>query len=140
MSKTIIKSEAKIIKASSQTVFEFLSNFNNIEELLPADKISEWTSTADDCSFKAQKTVTIPLVKQSVEPHSRINIISGDKAPFPFTLVVHINELDGGDSNSCEGYLYFEGDINAFLKMMVVSPLTNLFNYMAHKLQAKYEA
>jgi len=136
---TSITSKKEIVNASSKEVFEFLCDFNNIKELLPQDKISDWNSTVDACSFKIQGAAVIPLNKKSVEPNSKINIVSGEKAPFPFTLVVHINELDGGDGNSCEGYLQFEGEINAFLKMMVVKPLTNLFDYMAHKLQKKFE-
>ncbi|MFT4602415.1 MAG: hypothetical protein ACI857_002601 [Arenicella sp.] len=136
---TSITSKKEIINASSKEVFEFLCDFNNIKELLPQDKISEWTSTVDDCSFKIQGAAIIPLIKKTVEPTSKINIVSGEKAPFSFTLVVHLIELDGGDGNSCEGHLQFEGDINAFLKMMVVKPLTNLFDYMAHKLQKKFE-
>ncbi|MEO9532102.1 MAG: hypothetical protein ABJG68_06750 [Crocinitomicaceae bacterium] len=140
MSATIIDSQKVIINAKSEEVFTFLSDFNNIKELLPQDKISDWTSTVDDCSFKIQGAATIPLVKDSVEPNNKIKIVSGPKAPFPFKMNVFINELDGGDGNSCQGYLHFEGDINAFLKMMVVKPLTNLFDYMAHKLQTKFEA
>lgn len=136
MANTIIKSEVKTIKASQEEIFNFLSDFNNIKQLLPEDKISEWTSTVDDCSFKIQGTATIPLVKDSVEEFSRINIVSGPKAPFPFTLVAHINTLDG--DAGCESYLVFDGEINAFLKMMVVKPLTNLFDYMSHKLSKSF--
>jgi hypothetical protein len=140
MSATIIDSKKVIVKANSETVFTFLTDFNNIKELLPQDKISDWSSSVDACSFKIQGAATIPLVKDTVEPTNKINIVSGPKAPFPFTMIVYINELEGGDGNSCEGYLHFEGDINAFLKMMVVKPLTNLFDYMAHKIEKKFEA
>lgn len=136
MSNTVINSEVKTLNASCEDVFNYLCDFNNIKDLLPQDKISDWQATNDDCSFKIQNAAVIPLVKDSVEPHSKINIVSGEKAPFPFTLVVHLNALDGGDG--CEAHLVFDGEINAFLKMMVVTPLTNLFNYMAHKLQEQF--
>ncbi len=136
MASTQIKSEVKTLKASQEEVFNFLSDFNNIKELLPEDKISDWTSTQDECSFKIQGAATIPLVKDSVEEFSRINIISGPKAPFPFTLVAHINPIEG--ESGCTGHLEFDGEINAFLKMMVVKPLTNLFDYMAHRLSKKF--
>lgn len=140
MSATIIDSQKVIVNATPETVFNFLCDFNNIKELLPQDKITEWTATVDQCSFKIQGAATIPLVKDTVEPNSKINIVSGPKAPFPFTMNVIIGTLEGGDGNTCEGHLHFEGDINAFLKMMVVKPLTNLFDYMTHKLQTKFEA
>jgi len=132
MAATIIDSDKVVVNASQEEVFAFLTNFNNIKELLPQDKISDWQSDTEQCSFKIQNAAVIPLVKDQVTPSEKIHIKSGEKAPFPFTLDVTINKLD---DNSCEGALHFEGDINAFLKMMVVKPLTNLFNYMAKRLQ-----
>lgn len=132
MAKTIIDSNKVTVNASQADVFAYLCDFNNVKNLLPEDKISDWKATVDDCSFKIQNAAIIPLVKESTEPNSRINIKSGEKAPFPFTLIVNIDDLGNG---TCEGNLHFEGEINAFLKMMVVSPLTNLFNYMAKRLQ-----
>jgi hypothetical protein len=63
-------------------------------------------------------------------------MISGEGTPFPFHLDININEID---AQHCEGYLYFNGEVNAFLKMMVEKPLSNLFDYMAHKLQKQFE-
>ena len=132
MAKTIIDSETVSVNASQKEVFDFLCDFNNIKALLPEDKISDWQSDQDQCSFKIQNAAVIPLVKENTQPNERIDIKSGEKAPFPFTLVVNIEKT--GD-NTCTGNLHFEGEINAFLKMMVKTPLTNLFNYMAKRLQ-----
>ena len=133
---TTIKSDIVVIPANTKEVFDFIADFNNIRRLLPEDKISDWHSTKDDCSFKIQNAAIIPLVKSSVEEPNLINIVSGDKAPFPFTLKVNM-EADGDNTI---GGLVFEGDINPFLKMMVMSPLTNLFNYMANKLKEIHES
>lgn len=131
MSTKIESTKVKINK-SSQVVFEYLCDFNNVIHLLPQDKISDWKSDFDSCSFKIQNAAIIPLVKKETNPSHKINIVSGEKAPFPFTLVVNITEVD--DAN-CDCQLFFDGEINAFLKMMVVKPLSNLFNYMAEQLQ-----
>lgn len=128
---TIIESNKVLVNATSEKVFGYLTDFNNIQELLPKDKISDWQADLDSCSFKIQNAATIPLVKDQIHPNHQIDIISGEKAPFPFTLKVYLE--DKGDN--CEAHLVFNGEINAFLKLMVVSPLTNLFNYMAERLQ-----
>ena len=135
MASTRIKSEERKINASPQDVFKYLADFNNIKDLLPQDKISDWSSDHDQCSFKVQNAAVIPLIKDSVEEPNKINIISGDKAPFPFTLVVLVKE----DGEFSIAHMEFEGEINAFLKMMVVSPLTNLFNYMGQQLQENFQ-
>jgi len=128
---TIIESEKVIINKSSKVVFDYLCDFNNVVNLLPQDKISDWRSDVDSCSFKIQNAAIIPLIKKEVHPTSKIDIVSGEKAPFPFTLEIYLTELENG----CECHMKFDGEINAFLKMMVVKPLSNLFNYMANKLK-----
>ncbi|MEX1003290.1 MAG: hypothetical protein WDZ35_14315 [Crocinitomicaceae bacterium] len=134
---TRIESDHVMIKASNKEVFDYLNDFNNIKELLPQDKISDWKSTKDDCSFKIQNAAKIPLIKEKTELDQKIHIVSGDDAPFPFTLVIHIEKNEGEEQS--KAFMIFEGEINAFLKMMVVKPLTNLFNYMSHKLKEKLD-
>ena len=42
------------------------------------------------------------------------------------------------EEEKTEGYIEFDGEVNAFLKMMVEKPLLNLFNYMANKLSQQF--
>ncbi len=133
---TKIESKHVEINKSVQTVFDFMKDFNNIKQLLPQDKISDWNSDFDQCSFKIQNAAVIPLVKDSVVEPNTIHIVSGEKTPFPFTLKVTFNELE---ADKTEAFLNFDGEINAFLKMMVVKPLTNLFNHMAFELKTVSE-
>ena len=132
------KIESKHIEVNKpvQFVFDFMKDFNNIKQLLPQDKISDWNSDFDQCSFKIQNAAVIPLVKDSVVEPNTIHIVNVEKTPFPFTLKVSFNELE---TNKTEVFLNFDGEINAFLKMMVVKPLTNLFNFMAAELKAVSE-
>jgi hypothetical protein len=133
---TKIESNHIEINKSVQFVFDFMKDFNNIKELLPQDKISDWNSDFDQCSFKIQNAAVIPLVKDSVVEPNAIHIVNGEKTPFPFTLKITFNELE---ADKTEAFLNFDGDINAFLKMMVVKPLTNLFNFMAAELKTVCE-
>ncbi len=130
-----IISQKSQINASAEQVFEFLSDCNNIYHLLPQDKITDWTADVDSCSFKVTMA-KIALVVEEHNAHSSIKMKSGEGTPFPFHLDIIITETT---ENQCEGYLHFNGEVNAFLKMMVEKPLTNLFDYMAHKLQKQFE-
>lgn len=131
-----LTSQEAQINASSADVFTFLSDCQNIIHLLPQDKISDWKATTDDCSFKVQKMATIPLVVKERVSNSAIKMVSGEGAPFPFTLDIVIESVD---DNSCKGHLEFNGEVNTFLKMMIEKPMGNLFDYMSHKLQKRFE-
>ena len=130
-----IESQRVTVLAPKKEVFEFLTKPANIHELLPQDKVSDFTSDDSQCSFKVQGGFTITLVQDELTPHQRIKMVSGEKSPFPFELVIHIEEIDA----QTVGYISFDGEVNSFLKMMVQKPLTNLFNYMSLKLKEKYD-
>lgn len=123
------------INASAEIVFEFLTKPANFEVLLPEDKISDFTSNAEGCSFKAQGGITIPLIiTKKVEPTS-VHMDDGGKGPFPYELVIKIKPES---ASTCSGHLEFDGDVNMFMKMLVERPLTNLFEEMTKKLQEHF--
>jgi carbon monoxide dehydrogenase subunit G len=129
-----IKSETAHVQAPITEVFEFLSDCSNIEVLLPADKISDFTCNSEGCNFKVQGGFNISLLYVSKESPNHIRMKSGEKAPFDYTLDIILKEKDG----HTDGHMEFNGDVNMFLKMMVEKPLTALFNSMAKKLQQQF--
>lgn len=130
----IIESEKTIVKATKEEVYAFLSNAKNVEALLPKEEVKEFKGEENECSFKVQGGITISLIQEEMIPNEKIIMKSGEKSPFPFKLNVFMNEVEEGT----EGYIVFDGEVNAFLKMMVKKPLTNLFNYMTDALGKQF--
>jgi carbon monoxide dehydrogenase subunit G len=132
-----MKIESKKVKvnASREEVYQYISDLNNFKDLLPMDKISEWESTQDYCSFKIQGTATIDLKKEKDEAPARLLLVGGDKAPFPISLDIFFDEAD----SLTEVYQKVHAEVNPFLKMMVQKPLTNLFDFIADRLQEKFQ-
>ncbi len=125
-----IESKKGLINRPAKDVFDYLSDMNNFKNLLPEDKISNWKSDVNQCSFKIQGATTISFVIESKEEPNLIRMISGDQSPFSFNLDVHLIEEDGKTT----GYQVFEADINMFMKMMVEKPLQNLFDFIVDRL------
>src|SRR5687767_6694261 len=100
---TKIESKHVTVNNTQQEVFAFLGDLNNFRELLPQDKISEWKSDKNFCSFKVNGMATISLILKSSEPETRHHIVSGEESPFPFTLDVFVESK--GDQ--CEAYNKF---------------------------------
>lgn len=129
-----LKSKTGIINESISNVFEYLSDLNNYYELLPTDKISDWESDTESCSFKIKGAASIGFQKKSVEPFNRINLISGDKSPIDFDLTVLLTEEVG----ATKGHIEFESNVNPFLRMMIEKPLKNLFEHMVDEMEKKF--
>jgi len=130
----ILTGEKVKVNTGRTEIENFLIDSRNLESLLPEDKISNFVADENACSFKVQGGFTISLI-QDGRKEGEIYLRSGEKSPFPFKLTVHLNEEE---ANITEGYIVFDGEVNAFLKMMVEKPLLNLFNYMSHKLTKQF--
>ena len=129
-----IETEHQLVNAEAEEIFNFLTDFNNFEKLLPEDKIENWNSTSGECSFRIKGMTDIGMKIENTQPHSLINVISYHKVPFNFTLDIHLNGVENGTN----AYCVFNGDVNPFMKMMVEKPLTNFFNMLVSKLVSIY--
>jgi len=128
---TKIESKEVDIAKPAQDLYTFLSDMNNFEQLLPAGRISEWTSDGKSCSFKVQGAATIGLMLDGGTPPGHLKMKATERSPFPFTLDVLMDEKDGTTKSRLE----FNADLNTFIKMMVEKPLKNLFDHIADRMK-----
>jgi hypothetical protein len=131
MGLTKIESDTVDIGHSASYVFNYLTDFNNFQKLMPP-QVTNWQASADECSFTINGMATIGMKITEKVPFSKISISSHGKVPFDFMLYVYLTETG---ENSCKGQLVFESELNPMMKMMVEKPLRNFFNMLAKKMQ-----
>lgn len=129
-----IKSTKATVNAKRSEVMTFLKDAQNMQYLLPMDKVSDFEATPDQCSFKVQGAIVITLL-QNGNTEDQLHLKAGEKSPFPFDLTVHLSD----QGMQTEGYIHFNGKVNAFLKMMVDKPLTALFEHMTQSLKQHFD-
>ena len=78
---TTIETEHKTSNSSQENLFNFLSDLNNFEVLMPEDKIEKWTSDEGQCEFTIKGMARIGLKKESSVPNDLIKISSFGKVP-----------------------------------------------------------
>lgn len=122
-----ILSDTHPTQSSTDSLFEFMGDFNHFKHLLPEDKIENFTCTSDQCSFGIKGLVPLTIKIKERLPKSRITFETSGLAKFVFTLHIHL--LSEQKTN-----VQLEGDMNPFIKVMAEKPLTELVNTMARKL------
>ena len=123
----------KPVKATPDAVYAFLADMNNLQKLMP-EQVINWKSDTDSCTYTIKGMADIGMIITDREPVSLVKMASHGKVPFQFTLNIAIRPAgDGSEAN-----LVFEGEINAFMKMMVEKPLTNFFNMLADGLSKQF--
>ena len=126
---TIIESQQVTVNKSSEEIYNFISNFNNFNKLMPSS-VKNLETTEETCSFSLEGMPTIRLKIGDKTPFTNVSMIAdGGQIDFSLNCVL---ESDGGN---CKARLFFEGELNIMMKMMVEKPLTNFLNLLANKLK-----
>ena len=127
MSYFSLLSETHSTKSATDTLFDFMGDFNNFKHLLPDDKIENFECTNEQCSFGIKGLMPLTIKIKDKKPKSEIIFETSGLAKFVFTLHIHL--LPNQTTN-----VQLEGDMNPFIKAMAEKPLSNLINTMATKL------
>ncbi len=124
------------IARNSSYIFNFLSDFNNFEKLMPP-QVTDWKSDGESCSFNIQNMAILRMRYRRRTPNSHIDIVSDGNVPFAFDLQCFIEE-EGEESSKAR--LQFNADLNPMLKMVASKPLANLMDMLADKLKEYCES
>ena len=122
----IIEGKPATINQDIQSVYNFLTDFNNFQPLMP-DQITNWKSDKDSCSFTIQGMADISLIFSEKIPNTVIKLIPQGKVPFSFSLILKLSEAD----NSTVVKVDVDANLNPMMAMMAKRPLENLVNVMA---------
>ncbi len=125
---TTFESEIKKALFSADKIFKFVSDFNNFEQLIPKDKLKDWQSTEDHCSFKVEGIGDAGLRIVDREPFKTVKYCSEGKIPFNFYLWVQLKEVAENDTRI---KLTIKSDLNPMMKMMVSNHVKKFLNMLA---------
>ena len=115
------------IEKSAQELFDLLGDIKNFEKLMP-ENIEKFEMIGDDAfifGLKGMPEIQLKM-KEKVAPNKIVLGAASDK--LPFTLEANINPIS---DNSSEVKLYFEGDFNPMMAMMIKSPIGKFIETLA---------
>jgi len=114
-----LESPRNTVNASQETVYNYLLQVANYEELMP-ETISKFEVINDSRFLFALKGMPeIVLDIKESTPHSEV-ILGAASDKLPFTLTADIIELD---EEQTEVGLTFEGQFNTMMAMMIKAPI-----------------
>lgn len=125
---TIIESK-NIINASAVVVYDFLTDLNNHQQLMP-DNIVGWTSTKDEARFQIQNMAKLVLQVTSRNP-AEILINAIENPPFPLELKWAIKEA----GIQTEVDFTITADMNMMMTVLAKTPLQKLADHETERLQ-----
>ena len=126
-----IKSDLIIVNKPVGRVFDFLTDFNNFEKLMP-EQVVRWESTEVSGRFTIKDLAEIGMKIEEVEHHKSVLLSSDGKVPFDFKLRIN---LEKKEEEQTAVHIEFDGKMSAMIAMMAKKPLSNLVNHMVAKIR-----
>jgi hypothetical protein len=135
MGKVSFNSPPVALDAPSSVVFQFLSDLDNMETLMP-EQVINWQSNKNSCSFDIKGMTHIELVMGELIDNRLVTINSGPGNPIEIQLLFEVTE---SMKDSCTGLITLNAELSMMLQMIASTPLQNLVNIMAGKLREVFE-
>lgn len=125
-----LESPKVTVQKSAQDLFDQLTDVKNFEKLMP-DNIAKFEVTGEDAfifGLKGMPEIKLKM-KDKVAPNKIVLGAASNK--LPFTLTSNIDTVS--DSESAV-QLFFEGEFNAMMAMMVKGPISKFIETLANNM------
>lgn len=121
--------KVKVSKSAHET-FDFLTNVENFEKLMP-ENISKFELINDDTFLFALKGMPeITLKKKEMEVPNKI-VLGAAGGKIDFSLIGNIEAINE-DSSSVQ--LSFQGNFNPMMAMMIKGPITKFIETLVNNM------
>ncbi|WP_149207874.1 SRPBCC family protein [Flavobacterium johnsoniae] len=125
-----LESPKVTVQKSAQDLFDQLTDVKNFEKLMP-DNIAKFEVTGEESfifGLKGMPEIKLKM-KDKTAPNKIVLGAASDK--LPFTLTSNIDSVS--DSESAV-QLFFEGEFNAMMAMMVKGPIGKFIETLANNM------
>lgn len=131
-----MKIESKIGKSehNDRDIYAFITDFNNFKHVIPADKVSHWESTEDQCSFNVDPLGRTGLEIIEKKPSSLVKMASlRSYSNHQFTIWIQLKSLGEKDTRV---KITIEPQVNKMLIPMIKGPLKKLVDGIVAKIES----
>ncbi len=120
------------VNKSAQETFDFLTNVENFEKLMP-ENISKFEVLDQDTFLFALKGMPEIILKkkEAISPHKIVLGAGGGKIDFSLQ-----GEITALEDDKSEVQLQFSGDFNPMMAMMIKGPISKFIETLATKIPA----
>ncbi len=122
-----LESQKVTVAKSAQQLFDALSDVRNFEKLMP-ENTAKFEVTGDDSfifGLKGMPEIKLKTVEKSA-PNKIILGAASDKLPFTLTA-----KIDSVADQQSDVQLFFQGEFNAMMAMMVKGPISKFIETLA---------
>lgn len=122
-----LESKKSTINKSQKEFYEFLTeNLENFKQLMP-ENIEKFVVEGESFVFGLKGMPEIRLVVKEKEKYDKV-VLGAASSKLDFSITTLIDEIS---DSACEAQLFFKGDFNPMMAMMVKRPLQKFIDTLA---------
>jgi carbon monoxide dehydrogenase subunit G len=128
-----MKLESKVgkVPASDEKIYSFLTNFNNFRHLIPEDKVKNWISDEESCSFTVAPIGNIGFKIIEKQPFSLIKLTNQDGNNLDFNFWVQLKQIETNDTHV---KITMDVKLNPIMEMMAKKPLQEFLDKLVDQM------
>lgn len=130
--ETKIESRVGKINTNQDRIYNFVTNFNNFKQFIPADKVQDFESTEDSCHFSVPNIGKVGLRIVEREPYETVKITGEGMANQQFFLWIQLKQVTEMDTRV---KLTIKADLNPIVKMMAAKPLQDFLDKLVDAME-----
>ncbi len=127
-----IESKVGTILHNDEKIYSFLTDFNNFENLIPADQVSNWQANENECSFEITGLGKTGMKIIEKEPFKLIKISDIESSKFNFFLWIQLKQVNENDTKV---KVTIEPQLNQMMLMMVKKPLKQFVDKLVGQME-----
>ena len=131
-----IHSKKVNVSAKSEVLFEILTNCNNMGKYIPNDKVKDWKSTVDSCSFSVSGAGKIEMAIVEKIPFSTVVFSIGNAAAKDVKVVFYTEKASTQD---CQLYAEASLEVPFFMMQMIKNPLQKFIDMLIDYIKIEAE-
>ncbi len=125
-----LESPKVTVQKSAEYLFNALTDIQNFEKLMP-ENTSKFEVIDENCFIFGLKGMPeIKLLKKSATPNNEV-VLGAASDKLPFTLVAKLTEQN---QETTDIQLFFEGEFNAMMAMMIKGPISKFIETLANNM------
>lgn len=130
--ETKVESRVGKMPVNAEALYRLFSDFRNLTQLIPKDKLRNFEAAEDTCSFEADMVGQVGLKIIEKQPNSLVKIVSSEISKFSFTFWIQLKEAAAMDTR-IKLTLAFEA--NPFMAAMVKGQVEKALNSMIDRME-----
>ena len=128
-----IESPISNVPENEDKVFSFLTDFHNLESLVPKENLSSWEFHTDKCRLGIPGIGDIELRIVEKKPFKEIKLGSGQLSTYAFTMWIQLKQMS---EKNTKVKITLEAKLNPILQIMAKKPLQQFVDTLADKIGA----